>query len=311
MSLFKSKKVASEPPRRRSSQPQPERAPLASSQLFKRNRTLTGSSSGRFGSAGEQQADIMSPRAAAHELEAKKRQLSRMLGGVILGVILLAVLLWQLIVGVSVYGGDGVAIGDDAKYSRTIKDYLVRQPLQRLRLTLDQSALTAYVSSSHPEVESVKLSQPNGPASSRFELTMRKPVARWRVSNADRYVDRGGVSFAANYYDNPSIQIVDSSGIEPGSGASVASGRFLGFVGNVVRLSESLGYKPTGVTIPPASTRQIEVTYADFEYPVKYTIDRRAGEQVEDMDRAVGYLSSKDARPEYLDVRVSGRAFYR
>ena len=311
MSVFKNNKPADLPPRRRQNLQDPPKSELASSQLFKRNRTLTGSSSGMFGSAGEQQADILSPRAAAHELAAKRRHLSRMLAGVSLGLIFVAFLLWQLIMGVSVYGANGVALQSDIGYDKAISEYLSRQPLQRFRISLDEVALTAFVSRTHPEVESIELSQPNGLASSKFEIITREPIAKWRVSGADQYVDRSGVAFAVNYHDTPAIQIADDSGIDPSSGAAVASARFLGFVGNVVRLSESLGHNPVGVRIPPSSTRQIEVSFGDFPYPVKFTTDRPAGEQVEDMGRAVGYMKSNKVTPDYLDVRVSGRAYYK
>jgi hypothetical protein len=44
---------------------------------------------------------------------------------------------------------------------------------------------------------------------------------------------------------------------------------------------------------------------------VKLLIDRGAGEQVEDMDHALVYLKSHGLAPGYIDVRVSGKAFYK
>lgn len=314
MSLFKPKNNQSDlpPRRRRLDQSTPsERSELKSGSVFRRNRTITGSISSRFGSAGEDQADMMSPRAAAHSLAQKRKRVFRMLAGALAGLIFFSVLMWQLIAGVSVYASAGVALEDSKPYERTVNDYLARQPLQRFRFALDEGALVAYVSLYHPEVESVALRQPIGPGLSRMELVMREPVAEWSVSGKRQYVDSMGVAFTVNYHSAPSIQVIDDSGIDPASGAAIASSRFLSFVGHAVRLSETLGYKPLAATIPQSTTRQVSIEYEGVDYPVKYTIDRSAEDQVEDMDRAVRYLSAQGQAPEYLDVRVGGRAYYK
>jgi hypothetical protein len=44
---------------------------------------------------------------------------------------------------------------------------------------------------------------------------------------------------------------------------------------------------------------------------VKFSVDRAVGEQAEDAARAVRYLDGKGMSPEYLDVRISGKAFYK
>lgn len=311
MRFFKPKNESSNlPPRRRYVQPDVNQSELSSGQIFRRNRTLTGSSSIRFRSVNEDQADIKSPRAAAHELLLKKRRLQHQLL-IAIGVAgLVFVLLWQLIFSVSAYGRQAV-ISEPAKYQESIQSYLSKQPLERLRFAVDEARLSAYVVAEHPEVKSVKLAQPSGVASSRFEVEMRRPIVQWRVDAENQYVDDSGAAFKVNYFDSPDIQVVDDSGISSSSGAAVASSRFLGFIGHVVNLSESLGYKVSGITIPAASTRQIEVTYQDMPYRVKYSVDRPAGGQVEDMSRADKYFAGQQIKPEYLDVRVSGRAYYR
>lgn len=310
MSLSK-RKNNQQPARRRQGQHDQSSTGQSSSQIFRRGRTLTGTSSRKFSSSSEQQADIKSPRTLAHELAVKRRRLTRLFAGVFTGVVLCSVVLWQLIAGVDVYGGKSVALDSSVSYRDTVNEYLKRHPLERFRFSLDEDALSAFVTSKHPEVELVVLSQPSGLASSKFELVMREPVAKWRVTGENQYVDGSGVAFTVNYYEPPTIEITDNSGIDPSSGVTVASGRFLGFIGNLVRLSESLNYTPTGIEIPTASTRQIEVSYKEFDYPVKYTVDRPVGEQVEDMTRAIGYLRSAGESPGYLDVRVSGRSFYK
>ncbi len=65
------------------------------------------------------------------------------------------------------------------------------------------------------------------------------------------------------------------------------------------------------VSLPPDSTRQLEVRLKDVKPFIRFTVDRVVGEQVEDMDRSVRYLRDRDRDVEYIDVRVAGRAVYR
>jgi len=307
MSFFKPKSKSTVR-RRRVSEASPESG--AGQNLYRRNRTLTGSRSGQFGSAIENQADIQSPRAAAHQLVMRRRQIGRVFLLIVSGLIAVAVLLWQLIAGFSLYAADGVRLDSNQNYSKTVQEYLQRQPQQRFRWTLNEAALTDYVSRIHPEIKSITLSSPDGIASSRLELEMRRPVASWSIQGSDRYVDSSGVAFAVNYYPTPDIQIVDETGIDPGSGAAVASGRFLGFVGRVMTAAEEWGYNVERVSIPAGTTRQIDVSFKQFNYPVKFSIDRGVAVQVEDMDRSVRHLKSADRNVKHLDVRVGQRAFY-
>jgi len=140
---------------------------------------------------------------------------------------------------------------------------------------------------------------------------MRTPIAGWSMNGKQQYVDSSGVSFGRNYYPAPSVQIVDNSGIQVAAGQAVASNSFLGFVGQIVGLAKTRGYTTTQVVIPSATTRQIELKLKDIAYPVKFSVDRPAGEQVEDMTNAIEWMKRHNLTPQYVDVRISGRAFYR
>ena len=131
------------------------------------------------------------------------------------------------------------------------------------------------------------------------------------IRGVQQYVDASGTSFLRNHFATPKVQIVDNSGIQVEAGQAVASNQFLGFVGRVVGLSNAQGHTVTQVIIPQNTTRQIELRLQDVGYPIKLSIDRPAGEQIEDMSRALGWLKGRNLNPGYLDVRVSGRAFYK
>ena len=200
---------------------------------------------------------------------------------------------------------------DSAYYGKVIQEYLNINPMSRLQFFLNQSVLTTYVSDKLPEVASVKQQGRMGIGETDFSITMRTPVAGWVINDKQYYVDSDGISFEQNYFSPPSVQIVDSSGASLQTGTAIASKRFLSFVGRVVSLAQANGYTVTQAILPANTTRELEISLKDVSFSVKLSIDRSAGEQVEDMSRAVQYFIGNGRTPSYIDVRVSGKAFYK
>jgi len=309
MALF-SKKQKNIPGRRRP-QIAAERATDASLDerySFRRNRTLTGSVSSHVASATEQNAQLKSARVQTHDLVRQRRHL----GSILLLVLASAGILYYLIseftagVVVRVEGVPSTSV-----YEETIQSYLNTQPAQRLRFLLNAQRLNEYMQSKTPEVASVRVDGAAGFGKSTFQLKMRQPIAGWNMHGQQQYVDTTGVSFARNYFPAPTVQIIDDSGVQVQAGQAVASNRFLGFVGRVVGLANAQGYAVTQVTIPRGTTRQIDLRIDRVGYPIKLSVDRGAGEQVEDMARAIAWFVTHGQAPQYLDVRVGGKGYYR
>ncbi len=297
------KKQAQATPRRRLQQHEVAEETQASSQ-FRRNQTL---SSYRHNTPEE------SARHKAHDLTVRRRRLGGIFSIVLLAAVLLMLLLWQLIAQVHLTTSTkplSVRF-DTSVYERSINDYLALNPAQRLRFALDERALSDYVSSHLPEVEKIGVSGSAGLAQANFAITFRTPVAGWQINSRQNYVDARGVVFEKNYYTSPGLQIVDESGIRPEQGTAVASSRLLGFLGHVVAGAGERGYTVTQAILPAETTRQLDIYVKGSPSRIKFSIDRGAGEQVEDMDRVIRFLSSRHVKPKYIDVRVAGKAAYR
>ena len=277
---------------------------------FKRNQTLTGSASSHVASTNESNAHLKSNRVHVHDLALQRRRISGILLIVVAAVLVLAGLVWQF-TAESVVRTSDVTVTLDQSYTQAIDEYFARQPIERLRFLLNKEALTTYLHTVTPEVLSVSSEGAVGLGKSLFVLEMRRPIAGWSIRGVQQYVDTTGTSFVRNYHQKPSVQVIDNSGIQIDAGQAVASNQFLGFVGRVVGLANAKQHQVTQVIIPQGTTRQIELQMNQVDYPVKMSVDRSAGEQVEDMSRAMRWLSTNSKTPEYLDVRVSGRAFYR
>lgn len=309
MKLFKKKQ--SNIPRRRLVER--ETSTPTSSDIFRRNRTLTGTTSNHLGSANTK-SDLESPRTHVHHLTTKRQKVFSILVVVIASAVFLWLLVSNFTATVAVSASSSVAMSKpigSTRYQKVIQEYLNVNPMSRVHFLLDQSALTAYVSNELPEVSSVAWQDMVGIGKTNYVITMRIPVAGWKIDDKQYYVDSKGVSFELNYFSAPAVQIVDNSGILPQTGTAIASNRFLGFIGRVVALAKASGYTVTQAVLPSGTTRELEVRLKDSNFLVKLSIDRPAGEQVEDMVSAVRYFTSRGQIPNYIDVRVSGKVFYK
>lgn len=282
---------------------------------FRRGRTLTGSVSGSIRSSNEFGADMLSPRAHVHHLARHRMHLFRWFVTVIVVGIGLYMILSQLIASVSIRGGE-VTLTDSQQvvYQKLIDTYLGSHPSERLFPLLDTSNLTAFVAQTNPEVSGIVLHQTGIFGNAQADITFRRPVARWSIDGASQYVDQSGIVFSNNMFAVPTLTIVDANTINS-SGTStsslVASHRFLGFVGQIVGDMARNGLTVTQATIPLLTTRQLEVTVNGIPYVIKLTVDRSAGEQVEDALRVINYQRSHGVAMTYIDVRVPGKAYYK
>ena len=304
MSPFKKKK--SNIPRRRLAED--EKQISASSNTFKRNRTLTGTTS-----INPNNIDTESSRVHIHYLATHRRRIINIMIIVALSAILLWILIGNITATVSV-NLSNVTISKPVNltlYENTIDNYLDTNILGRLKFLLNESALSAYISNKLPEVSSIKQQDTIGLGKTSFSITLRVPVATWKIKDKQYFVDSNGVPFEKNYFSSSLVNVVDNSGASPQTGVAIISNRFLGFVGRVVSTAKANGYTVTQAILPIDTTRELDVYLKGINTLVKLSVDRPAGEQIQDMDRAIKYFSSHNLAPGYIDVRVSGRAFYK
>ena len=276
---------------------------------FRRNRTLTGSASPHVSALSESTAQLKSSRVQAHELVKKRRHIGGILLVTIAACLVLFGLIWQFTASVVVQAQD-IKTDLTPTYQQAIQSYFAAQPIERFRFLINSDHLNEYVQSKVPEIEHIEAIGSVGFGKTSFDVVMRKPIAGWNINSRQQYVDSTGTAFERNYYSTPAVQIVDKSGIQIQAGQAVASNRFLGFVGRAVGLAKKYGYKVTQVIIPSGATREIQLQLDGVGYLIKLSVDRPAGEQIEDMQRAVVWIRLHNKTPKYLDVRVSGKAFY-
>ncbi len=258
---------------------------------------------------------MLSPRAHAHHLARHRMHLFRWFVLVIVVGAGLYVLVSQLIASVSMRGTDvTLTASQEAAYQKLVDNYLDSHPSERLFPLLDSNNLTAFIEQTNPEVSHVTVRQTGMFGNVQADMTFRQPVARWSINGTSQYVDQSGTVFSNNMFATPTLTIVDANTVGSGNSSAsslVASHRFLGFVGQIVGDMSKNGLTVTQATIPLLTTRQLEITVSGIPYMIKCTVDRSAGEQVEDAVRVINYQRAHGIAMTYIDVRVAGKAFYK
>jgi hypothetical protein len=195
-------------------------------------------------------------------------------------------------------------------YKSLVEEYLADRPFERFSFVRRDKGLSEFVIAKAPEIQKLKVSS-SGIASSKLELEFRQPVAMWTNGAMTSYVDASGVVFARNHFAEPGVTIVDNSGLTPIDGVA-ASARFLSFIG---RVTSEIAKQDVGaverVVIPRGAVRYVEFYLAGRTYPSKAQIDRNPVSQAADIMAMARYLDSRGLSPQYVDVRVVGKGFWR
>lgn len=285
------------------------RATTEQQQTFRRSQTLMGSSSPQVRAAGEKTATLQSERLKRQSLQRRQRVITLLLISAVAVIGVIYYVISQYISSVdTVRFSDTATVhsSDSARYRQALTDYIYRHPGERFYFALNADRVTEYVAQKYPEVSHVSVD--NG----TFYVGLRRPIAVWSVGRAQYFVDKDGYSFQKNYYAAPTVSVQDQTGIATDEGRALAGRSFLRFLGRMVSLLEESGLGGVSeATLPPNTTREVDFKLQGRAYTIKTHIDRDPAQEVEDLKRVVGYLEQKSIAPQYIDIRVSGRAYYK
>lgn len=288
---------------------------MEQSYAFRRSRTITGSAATAVRAAGEDRGQLRSPRLHEHSLRKHRRKLTFYL---FLSAIA-SVALWYAL---SSYIGDAITVGtrstqsatrplDETRYRQLIKRYLADHPFEHFTFALNEKVFSSYVQANAPEVSDASLDTGSSLGTGQLTLQLREPVASWTIKNQQYFVDADGLAFTQNYFAVPAVVVTDRSGINADAGV-VASAKLLRFIGRVMTLVGQSGAATVeAVTLPPNSTREVDFKLTSRPYTIKAHLDRDPAGQATDIINAVRYVDAKGLHPQYLDVRVSSKAYYR
>lgn len=281
---------------------------------FRRSRTLTGSTSATIRTSAERLAQLKTPRLEVHELHQERVKIVRYLSIVLLSIVLLSFLIANYTANLTiVYDQQPSKTGppDASAYREALQKYFAGRPLQRFGFMLNTRELEDFIRAERPELSGFEVTHTWYGGSAQFVAYFRKPLLTWQTGKERFYVDGQGTAFTYDYFDTPLVSVEDKSGIAPDSGGSVASQRFIVFLGKLVGAVNAGNKGQVSGIVIPTSTREIDLKLQGREYPVKTHIDRDPLQQAEDIINALSYFDSRHIVPAYVDVRVDGEAFYK
>lgn len=232
-----------------------------------------------------------------------------------MGVLILLGLVVLLVVSQTFFTISGVRFEKNpdktpeiSKIEGVVGDYLLKNPLQRSLISLNKTELNNYVKNKMPEVETINLSK-NGLIDTAITVKMREPVAVWNMSGVPMYTDASGAIFEHNYFSDPGVTVQDDSGV-PADAAGV-SGKFLKFIGQISADLEQKGLTVEKVTIPFGAVRYVEFKLANRPYPIKAQTDRDTDSQTNDIVNMMKYLDEHKITPQYVDLRVESKGYWK
>lgn len=272
---------------------------------FRRSRTLTGTVSNQVTPAATKEQQLKTARTRAHELHHRRKHLLRYLMLTIVAAVGVLVLLWQFIGNDAVRVQAGTTKPVDARvYEQAIRGYFSSRPLEQFGFSYNAENLQRAVIAKHPEVRQVSL------GNHEFTVELRQPLLVWRAGGKTMYVDRDGVLFDRNAFNEPALSVTDNSGIQASNGV-VASSRFIRFLGQLVGAVNAYNMgNVEQIVLPSGTTRQLDIKLAGRPYTIKTNFDRDPLAQAEDIKNAIVFLEGKGVTPGYIDARVAGKAFY-
>lgn len=274
---------------------------LEESAAFRMNRTIS--------SFRKEQGGV-SERSVAHQRHDARQHRLRWMGRSIVVVIILVAISFQMAVSLQVQTPDAASQQYAKAYRKAMEEYYAARPAERFTPFLNYQTLKEHIMQQTPEVKTVRV-EPFGAGLARVKLTFRQPLAQWSSNGKTYFVDDEGVTFEQNYFATPNLAVKDQSGAPLSGGQEVVNRRFLGFLGQAVSRFAKANITVTEIVLPQDTVRQVLFLIHDKPYAVKMTVDRAADAQVAQAIKAMRYIDERSLRPEYIDVRVDQRVFYK
>lgn len=280
--------------------------------VFRRSRTLTGTTSPKVTASNEARSQLKTERLKAHELHQLRKRIVRILAVVLVLIGILGYFVASYARTIVIEYSQAGLSANKQTYAAAVEEYFARHPLERFGFALNRKQFAQELAVTRPELKSIDVDRNWYGGSRAFVFGFRKPILRWDSGGKTFYVDGQGVAFGYDYFGGKYVKVSDQSGISPtDNGGEIASNRLIAFLGKMVGAVDAGDKGKVTDIIIPASTREIDLKLEGRGYIVKTHTDRDPLGQAQDIIATIKWLDDKKIKPEYIDVRVPGKAFYK
>lgn len=280
--------------------------------IFRRSRTITGTKSAEINASAAPRGQFKTDRLRLMELREHRKQILQFLAGVVIAVFILAFLVVNFILTPQVsFAQKGVHQPQVSDYQKSIYTYFDDHPFERFGFALRTPDMQEQIMRDHPEVLAVGIQRDWYGGNVQFAIAFRTPLLVWKTGGKQFYVDAQGVAFTYNHFAEPTVSVTDQSGIPPDQSGIVASTRFIRFLGQIVAAVNSYQKGIVQQVIIPAAPKEVDLRLSGREYVIKTNTDRDPLQEAEDIANALKFFDQKNIKPQYVDVRVAHKAFYK
>jgi cell division septal protein FtsQ len=172
---------------------------------------------------------------------------------------------------------------------------------------VDSILVIKEIKEAFPEALTVKIYR-GLPDTLKIQTTQRNSSVLWQADGKVYNVDVNGIAYKAALPGDNSLKISDLSGVQVILGKRVASRNFINFVTIADnKIKEKTDIKPVAWEIAETGLQVTMVT--DRGWKVFFDTTKMPENQIEDLRLILN--KHKDEIHEYVDLRISGYAFYK
>ena len=216
---------------------------------------------------------------------------------------------------VSTSSPQSVVLRDKSEYEQGAQQILQQSILSRTKFTINSGNFEKAFQAAFPEVGDVSIALPLVSRRPIVTISTAQPqlllTAQSKVYVLDR---RGTVIMLANDLNSltrQSLPVVnDQSGLSVSVGKTVLPAEDIQFITTVLAQLKAKQVTAQTITLP-TTAHEVDIKPADQPYFVKFNVDTDAREAAGSYLAAKQKLEQTQSVPaQYIDVRVSGRAYY-
>ena len=184
----------------------------------------------------------------------------------------------------------------------------------RNKITFDEAGVIKQIQSRLPEVQAVRIELPFFSREPKVRLIVSPPAFKLSSNNQAYIIDSSGLAVAAAG-SLPKIHgllsVNDQSGYAAAVGKQVLSSQSVSFIEALIKQCQRAKVPISAINLP-ALPQEVDLRTADQPYFVKFYLSGDVNVQAGQFLAARQKFAQSNTTPaEYLDVRVSGKIFYK
>jgi cell division septal protein FtsQ len=201
--------------------------------------------------------------------------------------------------------------GDQGKNVETAARKIVGEDWQLGNmLTFDGGEFTRQLQEKVPALRTATVKR-KWPNIIEIKGTLKQPSLAWSTGNQMYILDKDGTVITSTAGEGLTVPLVyDGSNLPVQIGQRAASAHFIEFVNAVVPAMANNGLTVTRLDIKDTTLDLAATT--NKGYRILFDTGRGAGEEIQDLESVLKLLNAQKRTPaEYIDLRISGKAYYK